>query len=370
MIGTARLLARNGERGGVAARALGRLLWEGYSLSVQAKRAALDLVCPPSEQRAILEGALQYSAGSEASPDRIFRVTAPVGIEPAFGYVVKGRLGVLEQSLPHSESARVRGMRHYFGGVPSLYSLLRSPDSVLELDSPSSIRHPYDYNYYHVVIDCIGAIALMEECGLLEVAVIGPGFAQSKPFDFLTSRGMVSAHGWVVQEHQWIRAKSSVTFATLSTESESFLRTLKFIEMFAPERRRVSSGIKLYLTRDTGNGRNLRNDAALRRALAGRGFTIVDPGALAWQEQIDLFRSASHVVGVHGAAFTNILFRAGDGLRVVEIQQPGGNEEYFGVLANALEFDRTVVAGTNANEEGNRATFEVDIDTVLAAVDR
>jgi capsular polysaccharide biosynthesis protein len=65
---------------------------------------------------------------------------------------------------------------------------------------------------------------------------------------------------------------------------------------------------KLYVARTDAPTRVMRNEAAVIEGMRHRGYEIVTPGTLSFTEQVRLFRSASVVVGAHGAGLTNIVF--------------------------------------------------------------
>ena len=65
-----------------------------------------------------------------------------------------------------------------------------------------------------------------------------------------------------------------------------------------------------------------------------RGFTVLDPGSLSVQEQIDHFAAARVVVAPHGAALTNLSF-CRPGVRVLELFAPGYlNPGYWSIVSN------------------------------------
>ena len=71
----------------------------------------------------------------------------------------------------------------------------------------------------------------------------------------------------------------------------------------------VEGSRRIYLSRGVDVARRrLTNEAEVLEGLVARGFEVVDPGALAFTEQIELFSSSKVIVGVHGAAFANLMF--------------------------------------------------------------
>ncbi|CAH6920802.1 Capsular biosynthesis protein [Vibrio chagasii] len=65
---------------------------------------------------------------------------------------------------------------------------------------------------------------------------------------------------------------------------------------------------KIYLQRENSKLRKLSNVLDLEKLLYKKGFDFVDPGALDFWEQYDVFSQADTIIGASGAAFTNLLF--------------------------------------------------------------
>ncbi len=85
--------------------------------------------------------------------------------------------------------------------------------------------------------------------------------------------------------------------------------------------------LKLFVRRNAVT-RRLANQDDIENWHLGRGYTPIDPGALAFHEQARLFARATHIVGVEGAAMTNLIFA----LRaqfVVILAPPGDRLSYF-----------------------------------------
>jgi capsular polysaccharide biosynthesis protein len=351
----------------VAAKIANRMRWESYNAWVSSKRALLDLVYSPRRQRELLD---RSRVRVESPGDQVYCIPAPAAIEPRDGYVVHGRAGVLDLSLPHSESARRRSERQYFSGVPTLGRLIRRGAAGASHELPLSVRHPYDFNYFHAVVDCFGAIALLDEAGLLSKGplIVGPGLTRTAVFRAMAEAGAFEAGGCVIQDGFWIEGRNGVAFARTAISGRSLRRTLGFLQARIPASP-PEPGVKLYVTRDSGDGRNLRNEPELRQALIERGFSVVDPGSLSWLDQVRLFRRATHVVGVHGAAFTNILFRAPQTMNFLEIQAPLGSEDMFRRMAVELGYRLETLFGEKPSRPGNRPSFEIEVARVTDVVD-
>lgn len=75
---------------------------------------------------------------------------------------------------------------------------------------------------------------------------------------------------------------------------------------------RMSSGRKndrkLFLTRRDAPNRRLINEESVFETLEPLGFEWVSPGNMSFREQIDVFSQSNLIVGVAGAALTNLVF--------------------------------------------------------------
>ncbi len=92
-------------------------------------------------------------------------------------------------------------------------------------------------------------------------------------------------------------------------------------EKFSPYFEKPGSGNSVFLTR-RGGARVPENIAEIENLLVSRGFDIVDCGALTVSEQIGKLSSATAIIGLHGAAMTNLLW-ARPGTPVLEIFEEG-----------------------------------------------
>ena len=125
---------------------------------------------------------------------------------------------------------------------------------------------------------------------------------------------------------------------------------------------------RIYVTRgDRRHTRVVRNETELLPELRHLGFTVVDPGRLSVQEQIDTFASAEVVVAPHGAALTNLCF-AQPGVRVLELFAPRYlNSCYWCITSNVPDSTyRYLVGRSRLPVPAGRAMLGVQDDIVVA----
>ena len=81
---------------------------------------------------------------------------------------------------------------------------------------------------------------------------------------------------------------------------------------------------KIYIERDFVSKnkiseRSISNDEEVKNYLLDKGFDVVRLGKLDFQDQVNLFYNAKHIIGLHGAAFANIVFCKPE-TKVIEIK--------------------------------------------------
>lgn len=94
---------------------------------------------------------------------------------------------------------------------------------------------------------------------------------------------------------------------------------------------------RLWVTRPGGRRRTrrLEGEDRLWPELERRGFARIDPGTLPVREQVDHFAAAEVVVGLHGAALTNLVFAA-PGVRVLHLLAPRYVKHCFWAITDAI----------------------------------
>ena len=115
---------------------------------------------------------------------------------------------------------------------------------------------------------------------------------------------------------------------------------------------------RLYVERGLVRNRRLKNEDALFSLLVERGFERARMDGLSVSEQARLFAGAEVVVGVHGAALTNLLF-APAGSKVVEIFPPGAVEVSYFAAATHSGLDYHYLVGEP--RAGRNFDFTVDV---------
>jgi hypothetical protein len=101
---------------------------------------------------------------------------------------------------------------------------------------------------------------------------------------------------------------------------------------------RASSSRRLYVSRSAAANRRLLNEEELLPVLKKRGFEILRPENLSFEEQVIAFGKADVLLSLHGAGMTNMLFMP-EGSMVIELQGRDMQRNCYFTLANACRHD-------------------------------
>ncbi len=107
---------------------------------------------------------------------------------------------------------------------------------------------------------------------------------------------------------------------------------------------------RIFVSRRDTVVRTLLNEQSVCALLERYGFEIVVPGELSVVDQIDTFRSADWVVGVHGAALANIAY-CRPGTSVIEIFPEYTVSSHFWMLASQFGLRYGVLFGTSFDQD-------------------
>lgn len=216
-------------------------------------------------------------------------------------------------------------------------------DTVIEYDEPVAIlddRFSGAMNICHFLLDRLTRIAIYER------APVRPG----KFFlvdDYPYYRDIVARMGFadriVIPESKRISIRApQILFS--SNIAADFRHPAHYCARWAMDFLRRALDVdepagrpwrRLAISRADTRGRKILNWDEVVPVLGRYGFEVVELATLSTQAQIALFRDCSHVVGVHGAGLTNVLF-APRNCSVLEILPPLVATQAYWLIASSL----------------------------------
>jgi Glycosyltransferase 61 len=123
---------------------------------------------------------------------------------------------------------------------------------------------------------------------------------------------------------------------------------------------------RIYISRK--GRRKITNEEALIVMLRQYDFEVIEDKPRSVTEQIELYRSASFVIGPHGASFANLLW-CRPGTQLFEFFAPNYRPEYFRYLAHVLDL-RYAGYCFGPAEESHHSFVDADIEVSVDEVER
>ena len=124
---------------------------------------------------------------------------------------------------------------------------------------------------------------------------------------------------------------------------------------------------KIFLSRKSSSWRVLVNEDEVSAALAARGFEILHPEDMSFEEQVRMYQSARIVVAPNGSSLLNAMFASRD-LVVIALSQRGlFNWGTFYGLMRELGHDLTFLCNEDETAE-KHASYRIELSTLLSAI--
>ncbi len=127
-----------------------------------------------------------------------------------------------------------------------------------------------------------------------------------------------------------------------------------------------TSNRRLYISRQ--GRRKVVNENELTAMLCQYGFEVIEDKPRSIREQIDLYRSASFIIGPHGASFANLLWCKA-GTQLIELFAPNYRPEYFRYLAHVLDI-RYAAYCSGPVADSHHTFVDADIQVSVDEVER
>jgi len=124
---------------------------------------------------------------------------------------------------------------------------------------------------------------------------------------------------------------------------------------------------KIYLSRRSRGWRRLLNDDELCAALSERGFEILFPEEMTFEEQVRMYQSARIVVAPNGSSMLNAMFASRDLVMIALSQRGLFNWGTFYGLMRELGHDLTFYCNDDETAE-KHADYRIEVSGLLRAI--
>ena len=173
---------------------------------------------------------------------------------------------------------------------------------------------PHIYSYYHLLTDLLPHLI-----DAPRFPVLVPEFMPVTFLDFLRE---ASFEVQVLPPNIFQVEKLIIPeMKTTDWNGEKVKKVKKFMEKMYPKAnsQKSKSQNRIYISRKNAVKRHLTNEEEFLALLKKHKFRKICLEKMSIREQVELFRTASHVIGAHGAGLTNVLFSPPN-LKILEIR--------------------------------------------------
>ncbi|MFM1874830.1 MAG: hypothetical protein RL266_567 [Bacteroidota bacterium] len=257
-------------------------------------------------------------------------------VEPQYAYAVNGLRSIIGASI------RTRN------NLPSPLPLIRSKllHERAALKKAVLFDGSMGGNYMHFFSDVFHKIYLLERFTELDCPIlVGPAVFGKSMMGYIMKESPYRHLQWmclkqpVLVEELWIARP-------MPYKAEYFHRTKRFfIEKDLP--RQQSKYI--FLNR-IGTSRCILNFSEIQKVLERNNVEVLATEKLSMKEQAQVFNLSARVIGIHGAAFTNLLYCNYAETKVLELCSANRIGTQFYWLSTALGMDWNMMLGSDADE--------------------
>ena len=340
------------------AKAANRFQWALLTSAQHSRPPAIEVV--QERQANALVAGLEY----------VHKCVEPAYIEPEFGYVITGRGQLLEASLQPNDTDNFPPWRQ---GLPSPSAFrkatLTTARNVVFVPAAISLRHWWEWNYFHFYNDVLGKLRLLEKAGVPpDIPLVLGRYALELPFvQQIISRGSFAKRQWIIQDRRYVRAETVYYCRTKETKRERFGAILAQADVPAPN---PDSQTRLFLTRSPKATRRIENSEEVISIVREYGFEVVDTDGMSIAQQMELFADARYLIMAHGAGFTNIIYRQDAPLSILELHADNYLTQDPRDLAEAFGHDYDHLGGKAAGANPQHANYRIEPAELAIKIER
>lgn len=255
-----------------------------------------------------------------AGTEYVHKCVESAYIEPEWGYVITGRGQLLEASLQPNDTDNFPPWRQALPSPAAFrQATLPSADNVISVPIAISLRHWWEWNYFHFYNDVLGKLHLLEKAGVpSEVPLVLGRYAHELPFvQQIIARGELGKQQWIIPDaQQYVRAETIYYCRTKESKWERFGTILHLADAPIPN---PDAQNRVFLTRSPKAKRRVENSEEVSALVRKYDFEIVDTEGMSIARQMELFADTRYLIMVHGAGFTNIMYRQFAPLSILEL---------------------------------------------------
>ena len=274
-------------------------------------------------------------------------------IEPISGWALTESNSLIPQSVWNNYMHNLK---------PSYLRLKLSNRNSIRVKTAIVLSYAWN-NYWHFHNDIIGQLQIADEFGVDRNTpiVVNWGLQNMNYFSQIVQESPeLKDRNWLFQKPNIkIECENAHFFNTYWGHRKNFDAVLDFSRFSNNGNKYLNR--RIFISRNPKRGRMILNFAQIKLILDKYGFEVVECDEMTVHQQSELFRNASHTVGIHGAGLTNIIYRRGRPMKLLEIfSKDFSNPPYFWMCQQYGYEYYSMVAGGSKNPADPNGNFMID----------
>lgn len=250
-------------------------------------------------------------------------VDEPAYIEPEWGHIITTSGVFVEDSLQPNYIFPIPNWRICIPSIHAYHAKRKEIEkNCVHYPVVISLRHLWEWNYYHFYFDVLGKLKLLNDFGFYgDIPIVVGDYATALSWaNQVLHMGNFAGNTWVTHNKQYISADKVIYCRTDQYYKERIDFVLDEMGVAQPE---SNQNKRYFLNRGENSVRHLLNLEEIKPILDAYNFEIIDTDGKSIAEQVALFAKARYVVAIHGAGVTNIIFRRDAPLSLLELHPRG-----------------------------------------------
>ena len=216
---------------------------------------------------------------------------------------------------------------------PACNHWARKPSQTISGNATSIVSRWGREGYWHWLMDSVSRLAFLDEFPQDTKIIVRPLTAWRKWFIIrlgIESRCIETESKDIAVENYYFSSPTSMT-GCYNPHAVHFLRS-RFLKYSS---NRTDLPKRFYIIRE-GFTRGIQNEQEVREFFTRKGWALIAPEKLAIEDQIALFSGAEAIAGIHGSAFTNLIW-CQPGCNILELNAENFLLGAFEVVAKTLD---------------------------------
>jgi len=295
------------------------------------------------------------------------KYSGPAFIEPSNGYVISKDGYLIEESLDPNYGVIKPTWKIVTASPIDFVKASRDEDRITRVPAVISLRHLWEWNFYHFYGDVLAKINLFDEAGIdpSTPLLIGKYYDDVPFVKQIIHREGLGKREWIIQRDKYVLA-DEVYYCRTKQGRVKKLDTIAAL-MGAPVPQ-TAEGRRIFMTRPASGPRHVINNEEVEELTAKYNYESIDFGAISIDEQVKILNGTRHLIAIHGAGMVNMIFRRQAPLTIIALDSPIYGTADFPEIAAEFGYYYRSLKGHSPVGKPQHSSFKVDVDLLEAEI--